>query len=457
MPSASRATASVAAVVGLVLALGACAPHQRGPTASPAPPTATLSSVPAEVETCAPERLARCIPGLADFDEKLFDGVDVYTTEPDFAAVPPSAARDSAPDACKNLPRLVAADGPEVDVEYRPATDDKGQPLGGRFPASGGQYVHFRLLVVTDPDHLTTAMDEWARHCPTWAIAHVVDQDGVKIWEVAESAEKLSQYQSGDVAHQWPFVTHLAATVLPNGVMAQAWYRTNDPSEESRNSVLSQLVRAAGTSRPPSTFPPNLADWSRARISTLLPPLSTSTSIFAGSGYDSVESGAPGSETWTLCPADATVLPTPPYDRLASWQDFDQSKWDKDGKPSRPIVMIKRPRVGVDYVAELRREIARCTAHLTDKPAVCADRDNSQSLQVDSAVAEGEDTVRLTHRWMRDVDFRGRGRCIEGVEAMRVTQVRGLVVISASTGGETMPLDVLDALQAETVRAVKAA
>jgi hypothetical protein len=76
---------------------------------------------------------------------------------------------------------------------------------------------------------------------------------------------------------------------------------------------------------------------------------------------------------------------------------------------------------------------------------------------VDSAVAEGEDTVRLTHRWMRDVDFRGRGRCIEGVEAMRVTQVRGLVVISASTGGETMPLDVLDALQAETVRAVKAA
>ncbi|WP_459998681.1 hypothetical protein [Mycobacterium avium] len=66
---------------------------------------------------------------------------------------------------------------------------------------------------------------------------------------------------------------------------------------------------------------------------------------------------------------------------------------------------------------------------------------------------------------MRDVDVRGHSVCGEGVEAIRVAQVSGLIVISsASEGGwlfkgETpaLPLSTLDELLAETVRRIKAA
>ncbi|OBG59105.1 hypothetical protein A9X03_09240 [Mycobacterium sp. E1715] len=73
--------------------------------------------------------------------------------------------------------------------------------------------------------------------------------------------------------------------------------------------------------------------------------------------------------------------------------------------------------------------------------------------------------MRLTHRWMRVVDVRGHGVCGEGVEALRVTQVRGLIVVSSSSDGgwlfkgdtPPLPLSALDELLAETVRRVKAA
>lgn len=97
--------------------------------------------------------------------------------------------------------------------------------------------------------------------------------------------------------------------------------------------------------------------------------------------------------------------------------------------------MISRAHVGDDFLTDLRREIASCTAHLTEKSTMCGDRENRQLLQEDSAVAEGVDTVRLTHRWMRDVDVRGHSVCGEGVEAIRVAQVRGLIVISSASKG----------------------
>ncbi|OBA83588.1 hypothetical protein A9W99_07565 [Mycobacterium sp. 1164966.3] len=296
-----------------------------------------------------------------------------------------------------------------------------------------------------------------------WGIAHTMEDDRVLGWLVAESGEKLARYQVGDIDWQWPYVTHMAATVLPNGVIVQAWYRTTDPSAASRNHTLSQLIRAAGRPRPRSALPPSLADWSLAQISTLLPPLSKQTSIDAGTRASGATSSVPGDPLWSLCPSDDHGS-TPRYDPLASWHDFDQSKWDQQGIPPRPFVIIKRAGIGVHYLADLRREIATCTAQLSKKPAVCADRPNSQFLQADSAVAEGEDTVRLTHRWMRELSVRGHGMCSEGVEAMRVSQVRGLIIISSSSKGgvfgtETPPLalNTLDELLAETVRRVKAA
>lgn len=435
--------------VALVLASGGCTTHKQEPARTAAP---------AELGVCAPERLARCIPGLADLDEKLFDAVSVYAPEPGFAAVPPGAARDSAPEECQRLPRLGAKDNPELDVDYRPATDSEGIPFGNRFPANGGDYVHFRLMVTGERGDVTSRMGAWARRCPMWGIAPTMTDNRVWGWMIAESPEYLKKYQSGDIDWQWPYITHMAVTVLPNGVIAQAWYRTNDPSATSRNDVLSQLIRAAGRPRPRSALPPKLADWSQPQISTLLPALSMHVDIEAGASE-------PGRQFWSLCQS-ADHRPTPLYDTLASWHDSAPSKWNQPGNPLIPGVTINRTRAGVDYLTELRREIVTCTAHLTDKPALCADRENRQFLQADSASTEGEDTVRITHRWMRVEKLQGYDRCTEGVEAIRVTQVRGLIVISSAERGAwwglerdtpPMPLSTLDDLLAETVRRIKAA
>ena len=444
--------AGLATIAGLVLTSNGCTTHKQ-PGASPA----TLTAGPTELGECGPNRLARCVPGLADVDEKLFDGVTVFAPRPEFGALPPSAARESAPEECQRLPRFGVKDGPELDVDYRPATDATGKPLAdNRFPANGSEYVHVRFTAAGDAD-VTSLTAAWAHRCPMWGMAPSMDDNRVRGWLVAESAQALSRYESGDVDWQWPFVTNMAVTVLPNGVIVQAWYRTNDPSAASRNSLLSGLIGAAGRPRPRSALPAELADWSQAQISALLPALSMDTGIDA-------RASEPGGQFWSLC-RSADHGPTPRYDTLASWDDFDQSKWDQLGKPPRPYVMINRARVGVDYLADLRREIATCTAHLAEKPPLCQDRENHQFLQADSAVTNGEDTVRFTHRWMRVENLQGYDRCTEGVEALRVTQVRGLIVISRSSlggylfHGDTppLPLTTLDELLAETVLKIKAA
>ncbi|MHA2413620.1 hypothetical protein [Mycobacterium avium] len=104
-------------------------------------------------------------------------------------------------------------------------------------------------------------------------MAQSMNDSGIQGWLVAESGEHLSRYQSGDVASQWPYVSNTAAVVLPNKVIVQAWYTTNDPSAASRNQLLSQLIGASGHPRPRSALPPKLADWSQAQISTLLPAI----------------------------------------------------------------------------------------------------------------------------------------------------------------------------------------
>jgi hypothetical protein len=81
-------------------------------------------------------------------------------------------------------------------------------------------------------------------------------------------------------------------------------------------------------------------------------------------------------------------------------------------------------------------------------------------------VADGEDTVRFTHRWMRVENVQAYDRCSEGIEIFRVTQVRGyLVVTSASRGGPKvllgaspeLPTRALDELHAATVHRIKTA
>ncbi|WP_459953762.1 hypothetical protein, partial [Mycobacterium avium] len=425
-----RAPAGLCVAAALVLSGGACATHKQQPAAAPA----TLRAAPDQLGPCAPDRLARCVPGLADVDENLFGGVAAYQPDPGFASVPPSAAREAAPEECQHLPRFGAQAGRELDVEYQPARDTNGRPLSNRFPANGGDYVRLRFTVAGDGDDIGTAMAAWARRCPMWAVAQSMNDSGIQGWLVAESGEHLSRYQSGDVASQWPYVSNTAAVVLPNKVIVQAWYTTNDPSAASRNQLLSQLIGASGHPRPRSALPPKLADWSQAQISTLLPAIAMEVGIDTASGDKRPSADEPGGQFWALCTSNDHAA-VPRYDPLASWQDFDQSKWDQKGKPPHPTVVISRAHVGDDFLTDLRREIASCTAHLTEKSTMCGDRENRQLLQADSAVAEGVDTVRLTHRWMRDVDVRGHSVCGEGVEAIRVAQVRGLIVISSASKG----------------------
>lgn len=455
-----RAAARLGLVAVLLTSACGCETHKHDSTSS----RATLTVAPTQGVDCAPDRLARCVPGLADFQENLFNRVSVYGARSAFGAEPPFPGRESIPEGCQHLPRFGATDKPELDVEYGPATDANGGSPSNRFPANGGDSVRIRFTVSGDGDDVSSGMAAWSGRCPMWAVTHSMGDGGIQGWLVGESSEKLAQYQSGETASQWPSVVNMAASVLPNRVTVQAWYRTPDPSAASRNQLLSELISAAGRPRPRSALPPALVDWSEAQISTLLPALSVDTAIATASADNDALSSEPGGRFWSLCPSGGHA-PAPRYDPLAGWQDFDQSKWDKPGKPPRPKVMIGRSLVGGKFLADLRREIATCTAHLAEKPAVCGDRENSQSLQTDSAVAEGEDTVRLTHRWMREVDVRGHGVCGEGVEALRVTEVRGLVVISSSSfggwlfKGDTPPLalSTLDELLAETVRRIKAA
>lgn len=447
-------------VAVLVMTAVACTSHKHESASSPA----TLTAAPTEGGDCAPDRLARCIPGLADVQDNLFNRVSVYEPRSSFGAEPPFQGRESTPEDCQHLPRFGATDKPELDVEYSPATDATGRSLSNRFPANGGDSVRVRFTVADEGNDVTSAMETWARRCPMWTTAHSMDNDGIKGWLIGESSEKLTQYQSGDTGMQWPSVVNMAATELPSRVTVQAWYRTPDPSAASRNQLLWQLIGAAGRPRPRSALPPLLADWSQAQISTLLPALRVDSGIETAPADSSTSAGEPGSRSWSLCPSGGQVS-APRYDPLAGWQDFDESKWDKPGKPPRPKVMISRAHAGDNFLADLRTEIATCTPHLAEKPTVCGERQNRQSLQTDSAVAEGEDTVRLTHRWMREVDVRGHGVCGEGVEALRVAQVRGLIVISSSSVGgwlfkgdtPPLPLSNLDEVLAETVRRIKAA
>ncbi|MGV0047783.1 hypothetical protein ACRU43_00975 [Mycobacterium colombiense] len=335
--------------------------------------------------------------------------------------------------------------------------------MSNRFPANGGDYVRVRFTVGDNVDDVTKTMAAWAHRCPMWGLAQSMNGNDVHGWLVAESAEALGRYQAGDIDWQWPDVMNTAAKMLSNGVIVQAWYQTNDPSAASRNQLLSQLIGAVGRPRPRSALPPTLAGWNQAQISTLLPALSMDVGIDTATGDKMPLAGEPGGPFWSLCPP-RDHAEAPRYDPLASWQSYDQSKWDKPGKPPRPRLMISRTHVGDDFLTDLRREIADCTQHLDDRPSVCADRENRQFLQADSAVAEGEDVVRFTHRWMREVEVRGHSVCGEGVEAMRVAQLKGLVVIaSASDGGwlfkgdtPPLPLSTLDELLAETVRRIKA-
>lgn len=455
-----RAIARLGVIAGVVMTGGACATHKHEPTSSPP----TLTAAPSAVGDCAPDRLARCVPGLGDVAANLFNRVSVYGPQSGFGAEPPFPGAGSTPEDCQRLPRLGAPDKPELDVEYSPITDADGGSPSKRFAASGADSVRIRLTVAGAGNDVTAAMEAWSHRCPMWAVGHSFDNGGIQGWLVGESSETLTRYQAGDTGAQWPSVVNMAAAVLPNRVTVQAWYRTPDPSAASRNQLLSDLIGAVGRPRPRSAQPPILADWSQTQISTLLPALSANTGISTAPGDDSTPANEPGGASWSLCPSGGHV-PAPRYDPLASWQDFDQSKWDTAGKPPRPKVMISRAHPGDNFLADLRREIAACTAHLGEKPAVCGDRENRQALQTDSAVAEGEDTVRLTHRWMREVEVRGHGVCGEGVEALRVSQVQGLIVISSSTVGgwlfkgdtPPLPLGTLDELLAETVRTIKAA
>lgn len=396
----------------------------------------------------------RCVPGLADIEPDLFGAVSVLRPDPGFASMPPSSAREAAPRDCQYLPRLGARDNPELNVNYRPATDAAGKPFGARFPENNGEDFHVRFLVATHGATIASKMREWVSQCRMWGVASTLNDNGVDGWMIAESADKLNKYQAGDVGGQWPYVTHTAAKMLSNGVIVQAFYRTNDPSAKSREEVLREMLSAAG--RPTPSLPQPLAEWSPSQISSLLPALATSVSIDASASR-------PG-ERWSLCP-EGDHGPTPLYDTEAVWRGPPPTTEDQASNLLFPTVSIDRARPGSDYLTELRREIAICTAHLADKAESCTYGDSRQSLDSDSTLVEGVDTLRITHQWNRVEKVQGYDRCVAGVEALRVTQVRGLIAIARTyavsakgpLGNPRLPLSSLDELVAQTVRAIKAA
>ncbi|WP_245839710.1 hypothetical protein [Mycobacterium aquaticum] len=406
----------------------------------------TLKPAPTQLAECGPDQLARCVPRLADIEPDLFDMVTVYGPISDFAVLPPSSAREDAPPECRSLPNLGARPDSELDVAYRPAPAS-----GNRFPANNGDDFHVRFMVAGTGADMTAQMNEWADHCRMWGIAATMNDNGIQAWLIAESADVLQKFQAGDV-DQWPFVTHMAATELPNGVMVQAFYRTTDLSATSPNDVFSEILRSAGRPRPRSALPPSLTDWSRAQISSLLPPLDVGVSI------DAQASRSDG--RWLLCPQAEHA---PLYDPQASWhRPTNPAVTDKTLPPA---VAISRALPGTAALAEVRREIATCTAHLTDIPALCSGHDMHQTLDTDSAVADGEETIRITQRWLRVENVQGYDRCAEGTDALRITHVRGLIVISSADaavvkgtlGDPALPTSSLDQLQAQTVHAIKTA
>lgn len=437
-----RALAGAVVALSLALVSGACTTHEL--ESGPVP--VTLTGRPADTGRCAANRLVRCVPGLADVDGAPFDNVSVSAPMPDFGWMPPGSARDAAPEGCRKLPRFGADGAAELDVTYRPATGTPGF-------VSTAASVDVRFTAAHDNVDVPGEMSAWAGECPMWGLAPMMTDGQIHGWMIAESAEKLSRYRSGDTAHQWPRVTHMAVTQLPGGVIAQAWYRTDDPSESSRAQQLSRLLAAAGRPRSRGALPAQPGEWSPAEISTLLPPLERDSAVTARPD--------PGGFVGSICP-DGNRDPTVRYDGLASWHSFDQSKWDA-GKPLRPMVTIGRVRPGIDYLAELRREIATCTARLHEKPAVCADRENRTFIDADSAVADGQDVLRYTIRWMGEAEGRGGHMCSEGVEAMRAAQIGTLVVLAgAGQGGylfrgdaPPLPTDTLDQLIADTVQRIK--
>jgi hypothetical protein len=390
--------------------------------------------------------LVRCVPGLADIEPDLFDMVTVYGPIPDFAALPPSSAREDAPQDCRRLPRLDAREDPELDVAYRPAP-----AAGNRFPANNSDDFHVRFMVTRTGADMTAQMNDWADHCRMWSIAATMNNNGIQAWIIAESADVLQKLQAGDV-NQWPFVTHMAATELPNGIIVQAFYRTTDLSAASRNHVFSEILRAAGRPRPRPALPPSLTDWSQSQISSLLPPLDIGVSIEA-------QASRPDGR-WLICPQAEHV---PLYSPRASWHRPANPVVTDHTLP--PTVEISQALPGTAALAEVRREIATCTAHLTDIPALCSGHDMHQTLDTDSAVADGEETIRITQRWLRVENVQGYDRCAEGTDALRITQVRGLIVISSADatvvkgtlGDPALPTSSLDQLQAQTVHAIKTA
>lgn len=361
----------------------------------------------------------------------------------------PPAATDSAPEDCRGLPVFGAEDGSALDAEYRFIDDGYGTATG--VPLRDPVVV--RVAAAMDGEVIEHDMRAWADQCPMWSVVPTTNTAGTADWMIATSAEALARYQAGDTARDWTSITHMSARVLPNGVITQAWYRTEDPSASARHQLLTGIVDAVGRPPPRAAQPPTPADWSPAQLSTLLPALELDSAI-------STVAHDPGGPSWTLCePGDRGSSGA-----VASWHSFDQSRWDEGNKPLRPFVAIHRAGPGVDYLADLRRDLASCAARLSEKPALCANRDSNQSLQTDSAVIEGEDTVRFTYRWTGVAEIRGAPACSAGIEAVRATQIGDLVIISsAGTGGPffkgdaALPLETLDALQAETVHRVKAA
>jgi hypothetical protein len=443
-----RATAG-ACVAGLVFISGGCTTHP--PEAAKGPATLTPGHIP--TGECGPNRFTRCVPGLADFSEELFDDILVEAPKSPFATWPRSTtAPESSPADCQILPRLGARTGPELAVSYQPATDAHGVRRDPRFAAKDTEWVEVRLMATDAEADPTRAMTDWARRCPIWAVAPTRGDGRIETWLLGESADALARYQSGDVAGQWRRVTQMAAAVLPNGVIAQAWFSTDDPSATSRRDTLTQLIDAVGRHRPRSALPPRLADWSPGQISTLLPPLAAGVIVDARSGQDA-------DPPWNGC-LNTDYPPEPRRDSVAEWRDTDPSRW------GQPTVTIGRAHPGIDYLADLRREIATCAAHSTDKPELCADREDRRYLTTDAALADGEDTVRFTHRWMRVEKVQAYDRCDEGIEIYRVTQVRGFLVVSTTHSGgpkaapgpsPELPLQTLDELQAATVHQLKAA
>jgi hypothetical protein len=449
-PPSAVATAAACAL-GLVLLGSACS--TRPPHSPPPPAPVILTAPPPETGDCGPDRLARCVPGPADFDEELFDDVIAVTPIMSFGRWPASTiAPDGLSESCQRIPRLSTGTGADFDVTYGAATDAHGTPRSHRFAAKDAAWIDVRLTAAHAGDDLLGAVTDWARQCPAWAVAPTGADGGIQTWLLGESADALARYQSGDIAGQLPRVTQMAAKVLPSGVIAQVWYRTDDPSAASRRDTLTQLIDAMGRHRPRSALPPQLANWSPAQLTTLLPPFAKAVTIDSGAGQDA---GPP----WTGC-QHADVVLEPRRDAVAEWSDRSDQSFGE------PTVTIGRVHPGTDYLGDLRREIASCAAQSSEIPALCAGRDDRRYLTSDTALIDGEDTVRFTHRWMRVESVQAYDRCVEGIEIFRVTAVRGFLVVTTTHSGgpkaapgpsPNLPTATLDELQSLTVHQIKTA